>query len=204
MGIQANGILYFPNLWQKDSACAFSFSIFSFVWNKENIGCFKRGQLLQCYHRQKCKLHIHSLVNNMHWYLIFSCYITDRTVAVLICTFTSISFQWVHLYYRNVESQSFCNNIQIQNEQPPWNVSRFYFLHQIQKKNSIESNILKVRCVEAQQTLSVCSREENDRQFLNRTHIIYGQQYWVGELHTTTGCLPTQINSVSLRYKYFC
>lgn len=118
MGIQANGILYFPNLWQKDSACAFSFSIFSFVWNKGNIGCFKSNQLLQCYHRQKCKLHIYSSVNNLYWYHIFSCYITDRMVAVLICTFTSISFQWVNLHYRNVESQSFCSN-----SNPEWTIT---------------------------------------------------------------------------------
>lgn len=45
---------------------------------------------------------------------------------------------------------------------------------------------------EAQQTLPVCSREVNDRQFLNRTHIIYGQQYWMGELHTTTGVCPSK------------
>lgn len=103
--------------------------------------------------------------------LIFSCYITDRTVTVLICIFTSISFQWVHLYYRNGEGQSFCSNLQIQNGQPPWNFSRFYFFHQIQKKYSIESNILKMRRVEAQQALSVYSREVNDHEFLEQNSL---------------------------------
>lgn len=29
---------------------------------------------------------------------------------------------------------------------------------------------------------------------LNRTHIIYVQQYWTGQLHTTAGHLPVQIS----------